>query len=99
MLFNAIVHAPELRAGVRVNIAQADQTLKDPAERLAVGADVRVRFGVCCPDKAQGTIIDLSPEPETAVLAIGTRAWPLRKGTGGVTSIGLVSEHWYVGET
>lgn len=98
MSFNVIVHAPTLRAGARLNIAQADQTVDDAPERLSVGSEIKLRFGVCCPDKAEGRIIDLSPEPETAMLAVGTQVWPLRKGTGGVATGGLVSEHWYVSE-
>lgn len=97
MQFDAIVHAPTLRAGARLNIAEADQTEGDMPDRLQIGSEVRLRFGVCCPDRSRGTIVGHSVGPESVVLAIGAEAWTLlRRGDGGVSTPGLISEDWYV---
>jgi hypothetical protein len=97
MRFDAIVHAPTLRAGTRLNIAEADQTEGTSPDRLEVGSEVRLRFGVCCPDLSFGTVTEYTALPETVVLAIGTESWTLSRGEGGgITTPGLLSEDWYV---
>ena len=97
MRFNAIVHAPVLRAGTRLNIAEADQREDVSPHRLALGDEVALRFGVCCPDRSDGRIVAATPRPESVTLTIGDRSWTLfRNGQGGVTTPGLVSEDWFV---
>jgi hypothetical protein len=99
MRFEAIVHAPSLRAGVRLNIAASDQRPHVPPISLRVGADVRLRFGVCCPDLAKGQIVQASEHPRSVVIEIGGRRWTLlRHDEGGVTTPGLISESWYVAD-
>lgn len=100
MHFDAIVHAPTLRVGTRLNIAETDQTEGRIPDRLGVGSQVRLRFGVCCPDLSRGTVVDYAAWPESVVLAIGTEAWTLLKAdSGGISTPGLLSEDWYVAGT
>ena len=99
MHFDAIVHAPTLRAGTRLNIAEADQTEGDEPDRLEVGSQVWLRVGVCCPDRSCGTVIDYIEQPESVVLAIGSQSFTLLKGESGVSTPGLLSEDWYVAGT
>ncbi len=97
MRFEAIVHAPTLRAGARLNIAECDQSEFAPPERLEVGSELWLRFGVCCPDLSRGMIVAYGEGPESVILAIGSESWTLLKGDGGgVTEPGIVSEDWYV---
>lgn len=97
MRFDAIVHAPTLRVGARLNIAEADQSETDAPDHLEIGSEVRLRFGVCCPDRSLGIVVEHGAGPETVVLAVGAEAWILLKDdTGGVSAPGLVSEDWYV---
>ena len=96
MRFDVIVHAPSLRTGVRLNIAEADQVAEAAPGRLEVGSELTLRFGVCCPDVSTGTITGRETRPEAAVLAVDGETWTLLRGPGGVTDSGLVSEDWFV---
>lgn len=98
MQFNAIVHAPKLRPGARLNIAEADQVEGVSPNRLDVGDELTVRFSIVCPDRARGIIVAHAPTPGAIVLSIGTTAWTLRKGGDGINVPGLLSESWYVAD-
>lgn len=106
MPFNAIVHAPALRLGARLNIAEADQTESTQPCVLTIGAEVRLRIGVCAPELVSGTVIGCTAESErvdptlvdsTVDLVVGGTIWRLQRSErGGVTAPGLVSDAWYV---
>jgi hypothetical protein len=99
MQFHAIVHAPCLREGARLNIAEADQRLDVAPAMLDVGSNVCLRFGVCCPDHASGRIVEATEQPARVVMQIGERRWALTKrGDRAISDPGLVSEDWYVAE-
>lgn len=98
MPFDAIVHAPHLRPGARLNIAAADQAEGSAPDSLAVGAAVRIKFGVCCPDLANGTIVGREAGADRVVLSVGGESFVLIRGGGGVRVPGLVSEDWFVAE-
>ena len=99
MTFQAIVHAPGLRHGARLNIADLDQSETRGPKRIGLGAEVELRFGVCCPDLARAIVVDYTPLPESAVIAVAGEEVTIchRAGDVGVLQPGLESETWFVG--
>ena len=97
-MFQAIVHAPVLRPGVRLCLSDLGQTPTQPPAALAAGDDVALRFGACCPAHGAGAIIDL--EAETAILRVAEARWRLHRCPfgGGVDVPGLLAEDWFVVE-
>ena len=98
MTFQAIVHAPDLRAGARLNIADLEQSASQGPKRIGLGAELDLRFGVCCPDLARAVVVDYVPLPETAVIAVGTQEVTICHPAGHAGSLrpGLRSEIWFV---
>lgn len=98
MTFQAIVHAPSLRRGARLNIADLGQSTSQRPKRLGVGDEVELRFGVCCPDLARGIVVNYDTLPESAVLEVeGTKVTIChRVGEQAVGQPGLRSESWFV---
>lgn len=98
MTFQAIVHAPTLRSGARLNIADLEQTPTGTPRRLAAGDMMELRFGVCCPDLAQATVVSYVAEPESAVLSCeGLEVTIARPGADEGSDVpGLRSEVWFV---
>jgi hypothetical protein len=98
MSFQAIVHAPALRQGARLNIADLDQSKTLGPKRIGLGAEVELRFGVCCPDLARAIVVDYTPQPESAVIAVAGEEITIchRSADAGVSQPGLESETWFV---
>ena len=98
MTFLAIVHAPALRPGARLSIADLAQTLEGPPARLAPGAKLDLRFGTCCPNLACGAILGCNATADEAVLGIAGFDYTIRRCRkhGGVEIPGLVAEDWFV---
>lgn len=98
MPFDALVHAPHLRPGARLNIAEADQNEGHRPAVLTVGSVIHIKFGVCCPDHARGTIVDRDAAADRVVLSVDGACFVLVKGGAGVDVPGLVSEDWFVAD-
>lgn len=98
MTFQAIVHAPVLRHGARLNIADLEQSDAQGPKRIGLGAEMALRFGVCCPDLARAIVVDYAPLPETAVIAVDGEEITIchRAGHEAVSEPGLRSESWFV---
>ena len=95
MSFLAIVHAPALRRGARVCIADLAQTLDHAPVAITSGAEILLRFGTCCPDLASGAIAEC--DRDEAVLTVDQATWTIRRSpVGGVSVPGLVAEDWFV---
>lgn len=97
MQFEAIVHAPKLETGARLNVAEVDQTEETPFHSMSAGDGVRLRFGVCCPALSRATVLRRETA-DRAELEVDGHTWTLRRGAGGIQTPGLVSEDWFVAE-
>ncbi len=97
MSFLAIVHAPALRRGARLCIADLAQTLGRPPVAMSDGAEISLRFGTCCPDLASGAIVGCDAGRDEAVLTVDDATWTIRRSrVGGIGVPGLVAEDWFV---
>ena len=95
MSFVAIVHAPALRFGARLCISDCDQTPEQPPAGIAVGSEIVLRYGTCCPALACGAIS--ARDLDEAVLHTADADWTIRRSErGGVDVPGLVADDWFV---
>ncbi len=97
MLFDALVHAPCLRPGARLNIAEANQVEGRQPRSMEVGSEVRLKCGVVAPQKLLGTIVEASEGARRVTMQVGAKFWILARREGReIDAPGLVSEHWIV---
>ena len=95
-MYQAIVHAPALRAGARLCLSDLRQTLVARPRRPQAGDTLSLRFGVCCP--ALGAGIFTAIEDRMATVQIADARWRLGRcpSDGGIEIPGLTAEDWFV---